>query len=302
LTYAAGPLPAGANFNAATREFVWRPLDEGSAGVTFTVTDPDGESDTMTVALTATNAAPTVDAGADQVVGLQDIDVDCDDHRKHHNDKPEAEVSIAAVFDDLGLSDTHTATINWGDGTSSTGKVVEPTATTDGSVKGKHTYTRAGDYTVTVTVRDDDGGVRSDTLTVKVRKPIEKKNFDSKKDEYKLTEDTVLAVNAAHGVLDNDRGPSGATLKARVVEGPEHGKLLFNADGSFTYVPDRNFHGKDSFWYEFTDGNNVSQAVEVKLNVKDDGNRHSPRCIDWDDDWNRSPWNDCFMPFGKRWR
>jgi hypothetical protein len=241
-----------------------------------------------------------VDAGADQVVGLQDID-DCDDHGKHHHDKPEAEVSIAAVFDDLGLSDTHTATIDWGDCSSSTGKVVEPTATTDGTVKGKHTYTKAGDYTVTVTVRDNDGGVTTDTLTVKVRKPIEKKNFDSKGDEYKLTEDTVLTVNAAHGVLDNDRGPSGAALKARVVEGPEHGKLLFNADGSFTYVPDRNFHGKDSFWYEFTDGNNVSRAVEVKLNVKDDKDRHSPRCIDWDDDW-RSPWNDCFMPFGKRWR
>ena len=302
LTYAAGALPAGASFNALTREFVWRPLDEGSASVTFTVTDPDGESDTMTVALTATNAAPTVDAGADQVVGLQDIDDDCDDHHKHHKDKAEAEVSIAVVFDDLGLGDTHTATINWGDGTSSTGKVTEPTATADGAVKGRHTYTRAGDYTVTVTVRDNDGGVTTDTLTVKVKKPIEKKNFDSKGDEYKLTEDTVLTVNAAHGVLDNDRVPSGATLKARVVEGPEHGKLLFNADGSFTYVPDRNFHGKDSFWYEFTDGSNVSRAVEVKLNVKDDKDRRSHCSIDWDDDCWHGNWHDDFRPFGKRWR
>jgi VCBS repeat-containing protein len=136
---------------------------------------------------------------------------------------------------------------------------------------------------------------------VTVKKPIEKKNFDAKGDEYKLNEDSVFTVNAAKGVLDNDRGPAGVTLQARVVEGPEHGKLVFNADGSFTYVPDRDFHGKDSFWYEFTDGNNVSRAVEVKLNVKDVKDKH-PRCIDWDDDWNRSPWNDCFMPFGKRWR
>ena len=251
----------------------------------------------------APNEAPTVDAGADQVVGLQDVDDDCDDHRHghgHHHDRPEADVSVMAVFDDLDAGDTHTATIDWGDGTVTTGRVVEPTATADGGVKGKHTYTRAGAYAVTVTVDDGHGGVTTDTLTVTVKKPIEKKNFDAKKDEYKLNEDSVLTVNAANGVLDNDRGPLGATLRARVVEGPEHGRLTFNADGSFTYVPDRNFHGKDSFWYEFTDGFNVSRAVEVKLNVKDDRDRRSHRPIDWDDCW-RSNWHDDFRPFGKRW-
>ena len=243
-------------------------------------------------------------AGPDQVVGLQDIDDhDKDDKHGKDKDKPEAEVSIAALFDDAGLKDTHTATINWGDGSATVaGKVIEPTATTDGAVTGKHTYTKAGTYTVTVTVKDDDGGVRSDTLKITVKAPVEKKNFDAKGDEYKLNEDTVLRVNAANGVLDNDRLPGGAPVQARVVEGPAHGKLTFNTDGSFVYVPERDFHGKDSFWYEFTDGNNVSQAVEVTLNVKDVKDKPSRPCIDWEDSW-RSCLSDSFMPFGKtRWR
>jgi PKD repeat protein len=303
LVFSASGLPAGATFNPTTREFSWVPADDAVATVTFLVTDPHGATDTMEVKVTATNVAPTVDAGADQVVGLQKID-DHDKDEKHgkDKDKPEAEVSITAVFDDLGLRDTHTATINWGDGSATAvGKVIEPTATADGAVTGKHTYTRAGTYTVTVTVRDDDGGVRSDTLLITVKQPVEKKNFDAKGDEYRLNEDAVLTVNAAHGVLDNDRSPAGVTLKARVVEGPEHGKLLFSADGSFTYVPDQDFHGKDSFWYEFTDGSNVSKAVEVKLDVKEVKDRHPRPCIDWDGDW-KTPGSDSFMPFGKHWR
>jgi PKD repeat protein len=264
--------------------------------VTFTVTDPHGASDTMQVALKAINAAPMVDAGADQVVGLQDVD----DHDKHDKDKPEADVSIAAVFDDLGLRDTHTARINWGDGSATTaGKVIEPTATTDGTVTGKHTYTKAGTYTVTVTVKDDDGGVRSDTLLVTVKKPVEKKNFEANEDQYKLDEDTVLRVSVANGVLANDRTPAGATLQARVVEGPEHGRLLFQADGSFVYVPERDFHGTDSFWYEFTDGNNVSKAVEVALKVKDVKDHPASCHVDWDSCW-KSGWDDGFLPFGKK--
>ena len=71
-----------------------------------------------------------------------------------------------------GLLDTHTATIDWGDGTRSrrgrsapTGRRVD-TLRRDGG--GSHVYADDGVYTVTVTVTDDDGGVDADTLTVTV--------------------------------------------------------------------------------------------------------------------------------------
>jgi VCBS repeat-containing protein len=281
---------ANAGFSG-TDSFAYRTSDGGLESAPVTVT--------LTVAGQEENDAPMVDAGPDQVVGLQDVD-DHDWWRWWCGDRPEAEVTINALFDDLDLDDTHTATINWGDGRVSSGRVLEPTQTGDGVVNGTHEYKNAGIYTVTVTVRDSEGNVSSDTLKVTVRKPIEKLNFDANGDDYRLNEDSVLTINAAHGVLDNDRGPLGAALAVRVVEGPDHGTLALNADGSFVYTPDKDFHGQDSFWYEFTDGANVSRAVEVELCVKDVPER--PRaCIDWGDHW-KTPWNDCFQPFGKRWR
>jgi VCBS repeat-containing protein len=279
----------------------------GTDSFTYRASDGEADSDPVTVTLAVTaqneNHAPVVDAGADMVVGLQDID---DGHGTWwrwcwDNDRPEAEVAINAIFDDLDLDDTHTATINWGDGKVSAGRVVEPTDTDDGVIQGGHTYTAAGTYTVTVTVRDSEGNVTSDTLKITVRNPIERRSFDANGDDYRLNEDTVFTVSAANGVLDNDRGPLGAALAVRLVEGPEHGSLTLNADGSFTYTPEQDFHGQDSFWYEFTDGNNVSRAVEVELCVKDVPER--PRyCVDWNDGWRSGCWSDRFMAFGKRWR
>ncbi|MBK8577074.1 MAG: cadherin-like domain-containing protein [Candidatus Accumulibacter sp.] len=35
--------------------------------------------------------------------------------------------------------------------------------------------------------------------------------------------------------------------------GPSHGSVVVNADGSFTYTPDADYHGPDSFTYTLTD-------------------------------------------------
>ena len=70
-----------------------------------------------------------------------------------------------------------------------------------------------------------------------------------------------------------------------------------NADGSFTYVPEHDYHGKDSFWYEFTHGSNVSQAVEVTLQVQNVPDKKDRPCIDWGGHWHAGGGHD-FTPFG----
>ncbi|MFH1725909.1 MAG: PKD domain-containing protein, partial [Elusimicrobiota bacterium] len=133
--------------------------DNGVYTVTLTVTDDDGGTDTETFAVTVENVAPTVDAGVDQTVSEGYV------------------VSLPpSTFNDLGTSDTHTATINWGDGTATeAGAVTETpfgppgsTAGADGTVDGSHVYADNGVYTVTVTVTDDEGAATPDTLTVTV--------------------------------------------------------------------------------------------------------------------------------------
>jgi VCBS repeat-containing protein len=51
------------------------------------------------------------------------------------------------------------------------------------------------------------------------------------------------------------------------VSGPAHGSLTLNADGSFTYTPDANYNGADSFTYKANDGVADSGAVTVSLTV-----------------------------------
>lgn len=70
-------------------------------------------------------------------------------------------VSASVPFSDPDKLDTHTATWDWGDGSTSAGTVSESFGA--GTITGDHTYTTPGVYTVIVTV--DDGYSNTDTAT-----------------------------------------------------------------------------------------------------------------------------------------
>lgn len=79
--------------------------------------------------------------------------------------------------------------------------------------------------------------------------------------------DTVLTVDAAHGVLSNDTDTAGGTLTAAVVTQPTHGALTLNPDGSFTYTPSAGYIGADIFTYKATDGTFTSNTTLVSIQV-----------------------------------
>jgi VCBS repeat-containing protein len=85
-------------------------------------------------------------------------------------------------------------------------------------------------------------------------------------DTYSVPEDVAL-VTGAPGVLANDVSPAGKTLSAARLAGPAHGTLALQANGGFTYTPDANYTGTDSFTYVASDGTLQSAAAAVSITV-----------------------------------
>ncbi len=122
-------------------------VDDGEYLVGLEVTDDDGGIGTGIITVTCNNIIPVVVAPADT------------------SGDEGSSISIGEItFSDVGISDTHTATINWGDeNTDNLGTVTSAIAAGQ-----SHTYSDDGTYTVTITVTDDDGGVGTDILEIVV--------------------------------------------------------------------------------------------------------------------------------------
>ncbi len=83
-----------------------------------------------------------------------------------------------------------------------------------------------------------------------------------------LTGSQVLAVMQP-GVLANDSDADSAPLQVdpTLVSGPANGTLALHADGSFSYTPNADFHGTDSFSYRASDGIAQSTPATVTISV-----------------------------------
>jgi hypothetical protein len=106
------------------------------------------------------------------------------------------------------------------------------------------------------TIRDDDTAPVAATAPVAVN------------DNFLATQSTPLTVPAP-GVLANDTDAEGDRLTVLLVSGPASGGLVLNPDGSFTYTPNPDFVGTDSFNYRATDGTNSSNVATVTIGVRD---------------------------------
>jgi hypothetical protein len=79
---------------------------------------------------------------------------------------PRVAVSLSAAFADPGVLDTHSATIDWGDGNTTDAALSESNGA--GTVSGTHAYAKGGVYTATLWITDDDGAATSNSVTVYV--------------------------------------------------------------------------------------------------------------------------------------
>jgi len=129
-------------------------------------------------------------------------------------------------------------------------------------------YTPATNYVGgdSFTFRVNDGQLDSAPATVSIEVTPVNDAPVALDDSYSTPEDTLLSV-ALPGVLGNDSDVDGDGLSAVLVDDVSHGTLSLNGDGSFTYQPQTNYVGGDSFTYRANDGSLESGLATVLISV-----------------------------------
>ncbi len=137
------------------------------------------------------------------------------------------------------------------------------------SADGSFTYAPAADYqgTDTFQYRITAGSITTGLVTVTITVGPVNDAPVAHGDAYVTNEDTTLQVIAGSGVLANDADIDSASFTAVIVTNPAHGSVTLNQDGSFTYNPNPNYNGADSFTYKANDGTADSTVATVTLTI-----------------------------------
>jgi len=135
---------------------------------------------------------------------------------------------------------------------------------------GSFTYRPDDDFngTDSFTYESSDGTLTSNTATISIEVTPFNDPPVAEDDAYTVDEDAVLTVQPAGGVLINDTDEEGSALTAAIMNLPSQGTLNFATDGSFTYVPDADFNGTDTFSYKANDNEKDSNVAVVTITVE----------------------------------
>lgn len=82
-------------------------------------------------------------------------------------------------------------------------------------------------------------------------------------DSTSVIEDNTVVIDA----LSNDTDGRLAGFVPTLVAAPAHGAVVVNADGTFSYTPNANYSGEDSFSYKLSNGTLDSNIGRVSINV-----------------------------------
>ncbi|WP_457664521.1 tandem-95 repeat protein [Vibrio diabolicus] len=212
----------------------------GSEALTFTATDPSGESVSQTVNFTV---APVADIESDRTTVVEDTPT-----------------IINVLGNDTFEGDDKVVSLDTNNGPANGTVSVNP----DGSV----TYTPNDNYhgTDSFTYIVTSGGV-SESTTVNVDVTPVNDAPVAKDDTAVTDEDTPVTID----VLPNDTDVDGDTLSIQSASVPEAQGKVEIVDGKLVFTPAENFHGDAEITYTVTDGSLTDQAtVNVTVNAVND--------------------------------
>ncbi|MFW1429264.1 tandem-95 repeat protein, partial [Vibrio parahaemolyticus] len=212
----------------------------GSEALTFTATDPSGESVSQTVNFTV---APVADIVADKAMVVEDTPT-----------------IIKVLGNDTFEGDDQVVSLDTNNGPANGTVSVNP----DGSVTytPNDNYHGADSFTYIVT----SGGVsESTTVSVDVT-PVN--DAPVAKDDIATTqEDTAVTID----VLPNDTDADGDKLSIESASVPKEQGTVEVVDGKLVFTPAENFNGDAEITYTVTDGALTDQAtVKVTVNAVND--------------------------------
>ncbi len=227
--------------NAATGAFVYTPTADFNGADSFTVRISDGHGGTI-VRTVNINVTPVNDAP----LAIDDT----------ASTTENTAVTVAVRSNDTDVDGDSLTVTNVTQGAN--GSVVID------AVTGNPIYTPntgfSGSDSFTYTVDDGHGGTATATVSVKVGAV----NDAPVTSDQSLTTAENDPVNGAVVATD----PDGDILSYSIAGAPANGSVVLNsATGTFTYTPDSNYNGSDSFSVIVSDGNGGTATSVIKIGV-----------------------------------
>ena len=220
----------------------------GTDSFTYTVSDGNGGTDTATVLVTVGGVNDTpIAVSDDNVSTLEDT-----------------AVSIDVLGNDSDPDGDDLEIVSFTNGANGT-VTIDDNGTAD-TTDDQLIYTPDADFngtdSFTYTVSDGNGGTNAATVIVTVN-PVTDNPVANDDPEIVTDEDTAVTIDA----LGNDTNPDGNTLFINNFTQPSSGSVVNNGDGTFTYTPDANFNGTDSFTYGVINSNSGTDTATVTVTV-----------------------------------
>ncbi|MCG7890844.1 MAG: Ig-like domain-containing protein [Candidatus Thiodiazotropha endolucinida] len=212
---------------------------------TYRITDNDGETADATVTINITPVSDqTPVANADSITVAEGATA-----------TTLVGGSSTVLNNDTGLSDTPVTVSLITDVTNGI-----LTLNSDGTFSYTHDGSENFTDSFTYRVTDNDGETADATVTINV---ISNNNPPEASD----TNISVLEDNVYTGNLPAAVDGDGDTVTYRLDSNPVHGSITLDMDGGFSYTPDADYHGADSFIYSVSDGNGGNNSYLVEIDV-----------------------------------
>lgn len=220
-------------------------------------------------------AAPVV-GDEDSVIAIQNLqvfDIDVDDA------PGELQVTLSVAHGALSMATIAGLAFTAGDGTADASMTFTGSQAAVNAALATLSYRGNADFNGTdvLTIITNDqgftgaGGALSDTDTITITVNAVNDAPVATANAATVDEDGVLAGGS---VLGNDSDVDGDNLTAMLVSDPLHGELTLEADGTYSYAPESDFNGTDSFTYRAADGAggfSDPATVTITVNPVNDG-------------------------------